>query len=113
MIIQLKNAHMGEGLGRGSGRVAGLGQTFCRQSRVGSGQRFAGSDRVGFKKSGPWTTLRCIHSALYVRAYDVGYHAAAALLDFHIAITATAVPVVRRVNIDILATTLQMPMRSI
>ena len=32
---------MGEGSGRGSGRV-GSGQTFCRQSRVGSGQRFAG-----------------------------------------------------------------------
>ena len=33
----------------GKGRVAGqvgLGQTFCRQSRVGSGQRFAGSGRV-------------------------------------------------------------------
>ena len=39
----LKNAHMGEGSGRGSGRV-GPSQTFCRQSRVGSGQRFAGSD---------------------------------------------------------------------
>ena len=31
---------MGEGSGRGSG------QTFCRQSRVGSGQRFAGSGRI-------------------------------------------------------------------
>ena len=31
------------GWGRAAGRV-GSGQTFCRQSRVGSGQRFAGSD---------------------------------------------------------------------
>ena len=31
---------MGEWSGRGSG------QTFCQQSRVGSGQRFAGSGRV-------------------------------------------------------------------
>ena len=37
---------MGEGSGGGSG------QTFCRQSRVGS--RFY---RVGSKKSDPWTTL--------------------------------------------------------
>ena len=30
----------------GVGPRVGLGQTFCRQSRVGSGQRFAGSGRV-------------------------------------------------------------------
>ena len=33
MIIQLKNIHTGKG--RAAGRV---GQTFCRQSRVGSGR---------------------------------------------------------------------------
>ena len=38
------------------GRV-GSGQTFRRQSRVESGQRSAGSGRVGSKKSDPWTTL--------------------------------------------------------
>ena len=32
--------HIGEGSGRG------LSQIFCQQSRVGSGQRFAGSGRV-------------------------------------------------------------------
>ena len=41
--------------GRVGPRV-GSGQTFCRQSRVGSGQRFA-AGRVGSKKSDPWTTL--------------------------------------------------------
>ena len=50
------------GKGRAAGRVGPSGQTFCRQSRVGSGrvgsgQRFAGSGRVGSKKSDPWTTL--------------------------------------------------------
>ena len=50
---------MGEGSGRGSG------QTFCRQSRVGSaiaGRVNVSPDRVGSKKSGPWTTL--VYSAL-------------------------------------------------
>ena len=52
----MKNVHMGEGLGRGSGRV---GSDFLSAiaGRVGSGQRFAGSGRVGSKKSDPWTTL--------------------------------------------------------
>ena len=47
---------MGEGLGRGSGRV---GSDFFSAIAgwVGSGQRFAGSGRVGSKKSDPWTTL--------------------------------------------------------
>ena len=47
---------MGEGSGRGSGRV---GSDFLSAiaGRVGSGQRFAGSGRVGSKKSDPWTTL--------------------------------------------------------
>ena len=51
---------MGEGSGRGSGRV---GSDFLSASagRVGSGQRFAGSGRVGSKKSDPWTTLSQIH----------------------------------------------------
>ena len=46
-------------MGEGSdpGRV-GSGQTFCRQSRVRSGQRSAGSGWVGSKESDPWTTLR-------------------------------------------------------
>ena len=45
--------------GRATDRVWS-GQTFCRQSRVGSSQRFAGSGRVGFKESDPWTTLMYI-----------------------------------------------------
>ena len=49
---------MGEGSGRGSG------QTFGQQSRVGSGQRFAGSGRA--KKSDQWTTLVQSKSACYV-----------------------------------------------
>ena len=49
-----------------AGRVE---SNFCRQSRVGSGQRFAGSGRVGFKKNDPWTTLgimaeRCLRSTI-------------------------------------------------
>ena len=47
---------MGEGSGRGSGRV-GSGQTFCRQSRVGLGRVNVSPGRVGSKKSDPWTTL--------------------------------------------------------
>ena len=47
---------MGEGSGRGSGRVRlFVGNRWS--GRVGSGQRFAGSGRVGSKKSDPWTTL--------------------------------------------------------
>ena len=57
MIIQLKNVHMEEGSGRGSGRV-GSGETFCRQSRVGSDRVNVSLGRVGSKKSDPWTTLR-------------------------------------------------------
>ena len=47
---------MGVGSGRGLGRV---GSDFLSEiaGRVGSGQRFAGSGRVGSKKSDPWTTL--------------------------------------------------------
>ena len=40
LLIKLKTIHIGEGSGSGSG------QTFCQQSRVGSGQRFDGSGRV-------------------------------------------------------------------
>ena len=47
---------MGEGWGRGSGRV-GSDYLSAIAGRVGSGQRFAGSGRVGSKKSDPWTTL--------------------------------------------------------
>ena len=43
---------MGEGSGRG--RV-GSGQTFCRQSRVGSGWVNVSPGRV--QESDPWTTL--------------------------------------------------------
>ena len=54
---------MGEGSGRGSGRV-GSGQNFCRQARVGSGRVNVSPGRVGSKKSDPWTTLvhrkRCL-----------------------------------------------------
>ena len=39
-----------------AGRVES-GQTFCRQSRVGSGRVNGSPGRVGSKKSGPWTTL--------------------------------------------------------
>ena len=48
--------HIGKGSGRGSGRV---GSDFLSAiaGRVGSCQRFGGSDRVGSKKSDPWTTL--------------------------------------------------------
>ena len=47
---------MGEGSGRGSGRV---GSDFLSAiaGRVGSGQGFDGLGRVGSKKSDPWTTL--------------------------------------------------------
>ena len=45
---------MGEGSGRGSGRV-GSGQTFCRQSRVGSGRVNVSPCRVG---SGPGKVTR-------------------------------------------------------
>ena len=50
---------MGEGSGRGSGRV-GLGQTFCRHrgsGRVGSGQRFAGSGPRKVTRGQLWTGL--------------------------------------------------------
>ena len=50
----IKECTQGEGLGRGSGRVRLLSAIA---GRVGSGQRFAGSGRVGSKKSDPWTTL--------------------------------------------------------
>ena len=42
--------------GRAAGRV-GSDQTFCRQSRVGSGRVNVSPARVGSKKSDPWTTL--------------------------------------------------------
>ena len=44
----------------GNGRAAGrVGSDFVTTIavRVGLGQLFAGSGRVGFKKSDPWTTL--------------------------------------------------------
>ena len=46
----------GKGSEPGSGRV---GSDFLSAiaGRVGSGQRFDGSGRVGSKKSDPWTTL--------------------------------------------------------
>ena len=59
--------HIGEGSGRGSGRV---GSDFLSviAGRVGSGQRSGGSGRVGSKKSDPWTTLtqikKCINFIL-------------------------------------------------
>ena len=45
--------------GRAAGRVgSGRVRLFVGiAGRVGSGQRFAGSGRVGSKKSDPWTTL--------------------------------------------------------
>ena len=54
-MIKLKTIHIRKGSGRGSVRV---GSDFLSAiaGRVGSGQRFAGSDRVGSKKSDPWTT---------------------------------------------------------
>ena len=57
----MKTIHIGEGSGRGSDRV---GSDFLSTiaGRVGSGQRFGGSGRVGSKKSDPWTILRA-HSA--------------------------------------------------
>ena len=56
-MLYSRNIVYGGGGGRvGSGRD-GSGQAICRQSRVGSGQRFArvGSGRV--QESDPWTTL--------------------------------------------------------
>ena len=47
------------GKGRAAGRVES-GQTFCRQSRVGSSRVNVSPGRVGSKKSDPWTTLRWI-----------------------------------------------------
>ena len=49
--------HIGEGSGRGSGRV---GSEFLSAiaGRVGLGQRFAGSGRVQ-EKLPAWTTLGC------------------------------------------------------
>ena len=44
------------GKGRDAGRVVS-GQTFCQQSRVGSGRVNVSPGRVGSKKSDPWTTL--------------------------------------------------------
>ena len=46
---------MREGSGRGSGRVR-----FFVGNR-GSGRVNFSSDRVGSKKSDPWTTLVCLH----------------------------------------------------
>ena len=60
-MIQLKYVHMGEGSGRGSGRV----RFFVGNrgsGRVGSTSRRVGSGRV--QESDPWTTL------IYHRAYD-------------------------------------------
>ena len=50
----MKTIHIGEGSGRGSGRV-GSGQTFCRYSRVGSGRVNVSAGRVG---SGPRKVTR-------------------------------------------------------
>ena len=50
----MKNLHIGEESGSGSGRV-GSGQTFCRQSRVGSGRVNVLAGRVG---SGPRKVTR-------------------------------------------------------
>ena len=44
------------GKGRAAGRV-GTDFLSAIAGRVESGQRFAGSGRVGSKKSDPWTTL--------------------------------------------------------
>ena len=54
--------------GRAAGRVgSGRVRLFSAiAGRVGSDQRFAGSGRVGSKKSDPWTTL------LYVGLYGIG-----------------------------------------
>ena len=46
--------HIGEGSGGGSVRV---GSDFLSEFAGRVRSRFAGSDRVGSKKSGPWTTL--------------------------------------------------------
>ena len=45
---------MGEGSGRGSGRV---GSDFLSAIAVGSGRVNVSPGRVGSKKSDPWTTL--------------------------------------------------------
>ena len=47
---------MVEGSGPVSGRVRSNFLSAIA-GRVGSGQRFAGSGRVGFNKSDPWTSL--------------------------------------------------------
>ena len=44
------------GKGRGAGQV-GSDILSAIAGRVGSGQRFDGSSRVGSKKRDPWTTL--------------------------------------------------------
>ena len=59
------------GKGRAVGWV-GPGQTFCWQSRVGSGQRFAGSGRVQEKWPVDISDLyvaQCIFVCLYVCLY--------------------------------------------
>ena len=50
-MIQLKNVHMGEESGCGSGRV----RLFV--GNRGSGRVNVSPGRVGSKKSDPWTTL--------------------------------------------------------
>ena len=64
---------MREGLGRGSGRVGSYFLSVIA-GRVGSGQRFAGSGRVGSRKSDPWTTLQQIQSSERVLRIHVSSH---------------------------------------
>ena len=56
------------GKGRAAGRV-GSDILPAIAARVGSGQRFAGSGRVGSKKSDPWTTLNCVKRSQFVYIY--------------------------------------------
>ena len=72
---------MGEGSGRGSGRV-GSDFSSAIAGRVGSGQRFAGSGWVGSEKSDPWTTLRDMHGDLVKRRCMLSAYLFASLLAY-------------------------------
>ena len=59
---------MGEGSGRGSDRVAG--QTFCRQSRVGSTFLRVGSGRVQEKSLVDNSDYNLLYTYLRVQRFD-------------------------------------------
>ena len=56
--------------GRAAGRV-GSGQTFCRQSPVGSGRVNVSPGRVGSEKNDPWTTLEPLFDSCSLAAFGL------------------------------------------